>query len=71
MALRIGDKWYGGAEAILELARLGDLRLVDRLMRSFLGMPYGRKFRYGILVWLRKLLLKILGRSEISPPHAT
>lgn len=71
MALFLHGKWFVGAEAILELARLGEPSHVDRFLLTYLGAKHGRGFRYRILVWCRKLLLKVLGRSEIQPPSST
>jgi predicted DCC family thiol-disulfide oxidoreductase YuxK len=68
MALRLNGKWYAGADVIAKLAELGTPSLGEGLLRGFLGSTAVRKRRYSILVFLRKVLLRILRRPEITPP---
>ena len=68
MALTLDGTWHTGADVIVKLAELGTPSLGEGLLRRFLGSVPVRKWRYGILVFLRKLLLLILRRPEITPP---
>ena len=68
MALILDGTWYTGADVIAKLAELGTPSLGEGLLRRFIGSAAVSKRRYGILVYLRKLLLRILRRPEITPP---
>ena len=68
MALKLDSKWYTGADVITKLAELATPSLGERLLCEFLGSAAVRKRRYSILVFLRKVLLRILRRPEITQP---
>ena len=68
MALVLDGRWYTGADVIAKLAELGTPSLGEGLLRGFIGSSAGRKRRYNMLVFLRKVLLRILRRPEITPP---
>lgn len=68
MLLLLDGRWFSGAAAIVKLAELGTTGMRERLLRRFLGSTAGRERRYRVLVAGRKLLLRLLGRSDIRPP---
>jgi predicted DCC family thiol-disulfide oxidoreductase YuxK len=66
MALWWNDKWITGSEAMIEISQHGAPGLLERALLLFLGKGSQRAVRYRILVRMRKLLLRLLGRREIT-----
>lgn len=67
MALWWNGKWITGGEAMVEISRHGTPGFLERGLLWFLGKGPQRSSRYRILVRMRKLLLRLLGRREITP----
>jgi predicted DCC family thiol-disulfide oxidoreductase YuxK len=67
MALWWNGKWMTGSDAMLEISRHGAPGVMERGLLLFLGEGSQSPARYRILVRLRKLLLRLLGRKEITP----
>jgi predicted DCC family thiol-disulfide oxidoreductase YuxK len=66
MALWFNGKWITGSAAMVEISRHGTPGLLERGLLLFLGKGLLRSSRYRILVRMRKLLLRLLGRQEIT-----
>jgi predicted DCC family thiol-disulfide oxidoreductase YuxK len=67
MALWCNGKWITGSAAMVEISRHGTPGLLERGLLLFLGKGPLRSSRYRLLVRMRKLLLRLLGRQEIKP----
>jgi predicted DCC family thiol-disulfide oxidoreductase YuxK len=67
MALWWNGNWMTGSEAMLEISRHGAPGVLERGLLLFLGRGAQSAARYRVLVRLRKLLLRLLGRQEIAP----
>jgi predicted DCC family thiol-disulfide oxidoreductase YuxK len=66
MALWHNGKWITGGEAMIEISRHGTTGFLERGLLVFLGKGSQNAARYRMLVRMRKLLLRLLGRQEIT-----
>ena len=65
MLLFVDGTWLTGSDALLAIGEHGQQGMAERLMLRFLGTAAQRPGRYKTLVYLRKLLLRLIGRSEL------
>ena len=67
MVLRVGDRYYYGADAINELARLSSRAgLFNRLAHIAFCSHAVARVLYPVMKLCRNLLLKLLGRTRIN-----